>query len=232
MLKQSWSTEKTIFLCAAISFCVFSYLLYDDSILRKKNSDHNLVAIGKVQESVDDVRLKNANNFLWAQTRSKERVHRGDSVFTGPNATATIVLDDGSTLDVRPNSLIVLNFEDNQMKLDLKFGQLIGQLSETTTLRVENKGEMMEIAGRGSKLEVGKSRTGEARVKVISGEASVMGQKLSANQALDIDTAGKTEPVVVTTISLREPADQSKLYVSEGNAVNFSWDITGKAQSY
>src|SRR5688572_3467053 len=145
--QKSGRGEKAILTIAIAIVMVFAYLLYDDSLLFPRNNQNNLTPIGSIVLSREDVRQKNSNSFLWNPVKKEEVVYLGDSIFTGANSEAFIQLDEGSEIKLQPNSLIVLNREGNQMKLDFKFGSFKGQLKKELALNLGTNCDPVALSG-------------------------------------------------------------------------------------
>lgn len=141
--------EKRLLAFCCLVIVVFSYFLYDDSLFyEKRSSDQQLVAqlISKKQ----DVRVKSSDNFSWLAAREQDSLFAFDSLFTGEFSTAVLKLNDGSTLRIDGQSLIVLTVENGQLVLDLKSGSLTGDLSSQSQLLVRTPQGLEKIGGSSS----------------------------------------------------------------------------------
>src|SRR5690606_24075572 len=135
-MKNFTKTDRVILLLAAVVLAVFSYFLYDDSLLFPRPESKDLQKIGQVAFSSNDVRLKTMTAFTWFPAQKTDSVHLQDSVFTGENSEARLQLEDGTVLTLKPNSLITLNMNDGQMSLDLRYGDLSSKLSGKGALKI------------------------------------------------------------------------------------------------
>lgn len=170
------STEKTILSTAIITLIAFSYFLYDDSLLFSKSKKSKSELIGNFTVSQNDVRKKNFDAFSWLPANNKEQVFQKDSIFTGDESNAKIQLSDGSIIAVEPNSLVTLNIKNGQMNLDLKYGNLSGQVAKGSTLVVKAEGQDLKIQGDDnapSEVKIKKDRTGKYDFQAISGNAKI-----------------------------------------------------------
>ncbi len=151
MIKEFNRTEKIILGIASFMFVVFSYLMYDDSLIFLLFNSDNLDSIGVVTKTESDVRQKISKQYIWFNTKAKNKIHFGDSIFTGDQSSASVTLNDGSVLEIEPNSLIVFNVNGNKLNLDLKFGEMSGNLVNSIEVKSNNK---IENISNKIKLEV------------------------------------------------------------------------------
>jgi hypothetical protein len=152
MWSQLNKTDRRILSTAILLMLLMLYFLYDDSLILPSDNSKNLQAIGHLSQADRDVRRKISKQFMWRSARPKDRLHIGDSVFTGQNSKVTIDLKDGRTLTLQENSLVVFNTTGDQLSLDLRFGQVSGQISGC--LKMTLKGEEREVCGDGSELKL------------------------------------------------------------------------------
>ncbi len=168
--------EKRLFVFCSLLIIVFSYLLYDDSILLSNRESLN-APIAELIERNKDVRLKMNESFNWAPARTKEKLFPFDSLFTGENSTAVIKLDDGSILRIDGQSLIVMSMYQGQLVLDLKSGSLSGDLSQNSKLLLKTKDGFQNLNGTdGKKFRFEKDFAGQILEKPSRNIASQKNQ--------------------------------------------------------
>lgn len=129
---------------------MFSYLLYDDSLLFSIRESKE-TPIAEIVERRSDVRLKMSESFSWIPARTKEKLYPFDSIFTGDNSTAVIKLGDGSLLKIDGQSLIVMSMYEGQLVLDLKSGSLSGELGQNSKLLLKTKNGFQNLNGKDGK---------------------------------------------------------------------------------
>ncbi|MFP5519520.1 MAG: FecR domain-containing protein [Bdellovibrionia bacterium] len=173
-MKNFSRTEKFIFILASLTMGLFSYLMYDDSILFKQTVRSNLEEIGSIVNSKNDVRRKTVTDLSWLPTRNNERVYLQDTIFTGADSETQITLKDGSTLKIAPNSLVKLVKDNGELTLDLKFGQLSANLSSNSNLNLKTGDEINKlITENGNASLVIKKAPGKVDLSLNSGEVSL-----------------------------------------------------------
>lgn len=142
--------EKRLFSLCCIVILVFSYLLYDDSLLFSRREAKGQ-PVAELVKKVEDVRLKISESFSWIPARAPEKLYPFDSLFTGDRSTAVLKLDDGSILRIDGQSLIVMSMHEGQLVLDLKSGSLSGDLSQNSKLLLKTKEGFQTLSGREGK---------------------------------------------------------------------------------
>jgi hypothetical protein len=138
--------ERRLFYLCCLIILVFSYLLYDDSLLFSSR-DTKDSPIAELIEKKKDVRIKMSDSFSWMPARSTEKLFPFDSIFTGDGSVAMLKLSDGSTLKVDSQSLIVMSMYQGQLVLDLKSGSLSGDLKQNSKLLLKTKEGFQSLNG-------------------------------------------------------------------------------------
>ena len=142
--------ERRLFILCCLVILVFSYLLYDDSILLAKRESQD-APVAELIEKQKDVRLKISESFSWISARTPEKLYPFDSLFTGDSSTAILKLSDGSTLRIDGQSLIVMSIYQGQLVLDLKSGSFSGDLSTNAKLLLKTKDGYQTLKGSDGK---------------------------------------------------------------------------------
>lgn len=218
-------TERTILAGAILILLACSYFLYDDSLLFSAQSASSNELIGAVADSTNDVRLKNSDNFSWLPATAEGKVYQKDSVFTGDQSKAVIKLKDGSLIEIQPNSLVTLNFKDGQMNLDLRYGNLVGELTAGSNLTVKSGKEEFKLNGDGSKsrIEFSKGRTGTMDLTLLSGKS---GSVKKDGQTLAVKPAVKSE------LFPQFPINKNLAKADTNQPVEFIWSSRGPVVTY
>ena len=142
--------ERRLFILCCLVILVFSYLLYDDSLLIA-NRESKDAPVAELIEKQKDVRLKISESFSWISARTPEKLYPFDSLFTGDGSTAVLKLYDGSTLRIDGQSLIVMSMYQGQLVLDLKSGSFSGDLSSNANILLKTKDGFQTLNGRDGK---------------------------------------------------------------------------------
>jgi|GEM_PF-1208880 len=231
-------TEKIIFVCAIIALMAFSYFLYDDSLLFPKANNGKLELIGDVAISQNDVRRKNLDTFSWVPASKKDAVYQNDSIFTGDRSEATIRLQDGTQIKIEPNSLITLNLKNGQMNLDLRYGNLVGELAQGSSLTVKSGTEEFKLeskkdAPEKSKIQFNKAHSGNVDLKLISGDVKYVDKKKKAvkelpkNAVVAVTKKGEVKQVEKPEIYLKTAENINWLRLNPDDPLPFEWQSKG-----
>lgn len=175
MLKSLTRIDKRLFAASLALLFVSSYLLYDDSLIMNFSITKGPV-IARVTNIENDVRYKLSQDIQWRSKTTGDEIYLGDSLFTGPNSTATVVLNDNTQIQMRENSLIVFNFSGDQLSLGLKFGSFTGNIAKS----IKIEGVEGQISGPG-KLEFTKTTSKQVIVSVKTGTVKITGSGCNNN---------------------------------------------------
>ncbi|MEN0058913.1 MAG: FecR domain-containing protein [Bdellovibrio sp.] len=236
-------TEKLILLTALLALVVFSYFLYDDSLLFSKVTNARLELIGDVAQSKNDVRRKNSDTFSWIPALRQDKVFQNDSIFTGENSHATIQLQDGTQIQIEPNSLITLNSQNGQMNLDLRYGNLVGELAQGSSLTVKSGVQEFKLESRQntqqkSKIQLKKAPSGQVGMKLISGNLQYKNPRkqtvaeLPQNATVAVTQKGDVRPVEKPQLFLRTADKVRWLREKPQDPLPFAWQSRGDISRY
>lgn len=180
ILKQFDSKERSILLVALLGCIALLYLLFDDSLLTDSFGDDDSQLIGKLSFASGDVRHKNNKDFQWKTAKQDRSLHWGDGVFTGGNSKAHVDLLNGGHLELDQNSLVILTPTQEDLTLELKFGQFKGDL-KGQGLKVRVGNEVLTVAGSDagvdSQVEFGRDANQNLLINVVKGSVDVSGGK-------------------------------------------------------
>ncbi len=121
-----------------------AYLLYLD--FNETGGSGQGAPMAQVERRVSKVRRKPPTSFIWSNVRSDEQLYKKEYVQTGPDSSAVIRLKDGSSLELKENSLVVI---DDASNLALGFvrggGVLRTKEGDSKITASEKKGEAAKI---------------------------------------------------------------------------------------
>ena len=157
-----------------------------------------------------NVKVKTVGTFEWVNADRSMVLRKSDLVRTGAGAAAEITFFDGTTLHVRPDSLITIeeSSEDPRTKLrrvaaHISSGEVQFNAPRSTAAGAEREFStptLRTTTGEAAAGGVSVQESGESNVKLYTGTATVATKtgdsvKLAANTQLKVDAAGKAEPV-------------------------------------
>ncbi|MBO9665632.1 MAG: FecR domain-containing protein [Bdellovibrio sp.] len=230
-------TEKTIFSIALLMLLAFSYFLYDDSLLFPKDRNGQLELIGSVAVSQNDVRRKNLDTFSWRPASREDSIYENDSIFTGERSEAQIRLQDGTIIRIQPNSLITLKMKNGQMSLDLRYGNLIGEIAQGSTLKIHSGGEEFNLdSSEKSKVQFKKAHTGNVDLQLLSGKINYSDKKKQAQLVKDTPVAispkGEIKQLQKPTVELKTANNTTWMRINPDDPLPLEWIGHGDISNY
>lgn len=229
-------TERIIFITAIFSLLAFSYFLYDDSLLFPKTTNNQLELIGDVANSQNDVRRKNLDTFSWLPAGKKDSIYQNDSIYTGDRSEAVIRLQDGTQIRIEPNSLITLNLKNGQMNLDLRYGNLVGEIAQGATLTVKSGEEEFKLESakdttEKSKIQLNKSHSGNVDMKLVAGKVQLVDKKakkaLVKDAVVAVSKKGEVKELEKPVLTLKTPDNISIVRTQPDAPMGFEWASKG-----
>lgn len=168
--------ERT-FIALAISLTgvlLSYYFLYPDD--GQKQSGIRLIEMAKVISTKNDVKKQAANKIIWVPVRIGDILYLGEKLRTSSLSSSKIeFIENGALIDIEPDSLIVVNKNNQKLSLQVIEGSLIvsskkevANLSITSGDKAENN---MNIKNGDFSYSV--SQEGKANVEVLKGEVDV-----------------------------------------------------------
>lgn len=111
--------------------------------------------MGHITTINKDVRIKMLTDNNWSTPSNGSLVFNKQMVFTGPNSTTTIKLTDKSTIELGPESLILLTQKGNQKVLEIKKGEIKGSFKNVSLL---HEGKLVKLNSASSQIRVKKKK--------------------------------------------------------------------------
>lgn len=184
---------------------LFSALpLFSDSIYQKIFGSQNLVSqkevVGEISFIKNDIRHKNSESYSWGKAKSAQAVQIGDSVFTGEKSKSQVRLRTGEQMDLDENSMVTFSKINDVNVPNLETGNFL--VSVKGKMQIGIGGELTEIEGDGSQVQVVLTKKKKPFLRLVKGQAKIKSQGQSKQLV----------PMAVTTLapkvneSLREPA--------------------------
>lgn len=226
--------------------CLF--LLMNDGWLFNSKNNGNREKIGAMINTKLDVRRRSADDFIWLPIEKSLPVFEGDSLFTGAKSSAMVKLDSGLTLQIDPDSLVVLSKELNSdgTKLDLKFGQLRGTIDEkksgTVNLSINNK--KLALSGKAVDFGLEKVTESETKLRVLKGTAQLQDLvaskqielnqsqqvKLSSDKSADVEELGAVS--APDFVNRQRWAGPRTLWLPKKQPLIFAWEAEGQIEFF
>ncbi|MCX7978209.1 MAG: hypothetical protein N2578_04330, partial [Bdellovibrionaceae bacterium] len=192
-------TDRLIFWSAVVVCAMFSYFLYDDTLLFPPIEQSDMPRVGEIQSVANDVRLKGSSSFTWVPARNGHPVRLNDNLFTGEDSAAKIAIDGQGIFEFSPNSLVTFKKSEKGLSLDLRYGEINGQLEVNSTLTViTNEGNLDFQAGNEiSHIKLKRTRSGKVDIQSKKGAIQV-------RKGDSVLTLNESRPLQMGRGSLRE----------------------------
>ena len=231
--------DRSLFLFSGALFLGSIYFMFDDSALVNLGVDaRNLLPVGQVTESINDVRRRLGTDVAWFPLGKKDGVFDGDSLFTGFDSEATFTLTSGDQFRLSPGSLVVVRSDNGRPQINIESGSLTGEVksSESISVRVQGEEIKLQSAQPGKKpfkIQLRTQKNSKTQISVLQGEAKVEvgGEEktLKVNQTarlLKAETPGQKailEPPLAPAVEMISPPDQSKILTGSDSPVQLKW---------
>ncbi|MDD4976537.1 MAG: hypothetical protein PHY93_19430 [Bacteriovorax sp.] len=146
------------------------YFLYPN--IGQKQSSKKSIAMAKVINVINDVKKQGNDKLIWEPIRKGDLLYLGEKLKTSPLSSSKIeFIDNGASIDIEPESLIIVNKNNQKLSLQVVEGSLfvssskeIPNLSVTSGEKSENT---MNIKNGDFSYSV--SKEGKANVEVLKG---------------------------------------------------------------
>ncbi len=192
----------------AVAICLLLFLVY---FLNKgfnftsENQNGNSIAV--LKDKSHEVQTRRSKSLSWDDTKLGEPFQYYDSILTMKESQADVAFNDGTNLDIGPDSLVVLEpplEKQSGMRLNLKQG--------TATLRLK-KGEKIEtknksiLAKEDTVIQLSTDTKNNEDVIFVDEIPAVNEKTVTAfpHQISPIEISSLTESKVIST-SIRKPA--------------------------
>lgn len=212
MQLQLSTSDKRILSLAVFMLMTALYFLYDDSLLMSFEGDSDQPVVAQISTLENDVRYKFSKRFAWRSAKSDQKLRLGDSIFTGKGSSAQLRFQDGRSLQVQPNSLVVISSLGDQMNLDLKFGSFGGNLDGC--IKVNIKGESVDVCGQNSQVEI----KADGDIQVKKGSVQLKDKKIQAQP--------------IEKLVWQDKPESEFYHVQNNKNLNLSWQASKNYERY
>ncbi|MCP4135569.1 MAG: FecR domain-containing protein [bacterium] len=228
-LKLNISSREIIFVAATLLLIlILSIVLYLD--VNRKIIGGGGKTIGTIVFKNNVVRRKYTNQVIWEELFKSAPLHNRDTIYTGTVSDAKLILKDGTVIEVGEDSLIIMDIEDEEVRIKLESGTIQaikGKNTGTDTVINITHGDKKIVLVDGE-LKVSKSAGKDLALSVQNGEASVdiAGQVQSVKAGQDAVLTQKGAAISITPVLLKSPVPNARLLASKKNlSVAFSWKL-------
>ncbi|MBK6606489.1 MAG: FecR domain-containing protein [Leptospiraceae bacterium] len=213
----------TLFSCGVL---LFSSLLCLE--FRKSSHAGANEIIGYVAYKHKAVKRKADSTVVWEDVEQKLPIARRDTIQTSALSDTVITLNDGTELKIAENSMVLLDFTENKMNLDFKYGSIETNRNGkgNDSLVIESGGVKVNV-GNGD-LQLNKRENSDLSVINTRGEASIQkgDNSVSLKENSQAILKNKEAPEIrEMEIRLLSPEPSRIFYVKEkSKEVSFFWN--------
>jgi len=175
--KRKLSIQERIAIIVLIPLLfLFGFLMTGDDAFDRLfeaitgNGGRNLLAIGSIENIQNNARLKLNNSETWDSAAKDQRIHDGDSVFTGTGSKAKVVLDDGNTLEIDAESLVVFRKTKDSVLPTLDSGNFTLKINKPMKVMID--GKQVTIDGTGE-MKISQ-KDGKTELTLVKGNITTM----------------------------------------------------------
>jgi hypothetical protein len=211
---MSWIANNRILVAASLTASLGFFWLYQKERWADSSFESKGKPVGVVVESSSDVRRMPSGRLLWVPLSSSTPVFERDTIRTGPNATARIQLGPNGTVEMQPDSLIVLDTRDDKLQIHLASGDLF--LRGTLSARVGGK----KIQATNGQVQITRKNEGEFEIKseaAASIEIDGQATKLDSGFSFIGSETGELRKARYLLKS-KNPVDRAEITIVDGAA--------------
>ena len=196
---------RRVLAAAVISVAIYggTWFWYEGT-LTNSSSDNEVRPIAFADTIANDVNRRPAARLIWQNLNTGEPLYPGEAIRTGSRGQIRIRFPDSSrSLDLDPDSLIVINSGEKEIALDLMDGSVLvtGDKTDSTdgpALTLNSSSGKVDLSH--STASLSKSSKGEVDVSVIKGKVTgVNGETLNLkiSEALEVIAPAVDSPLIM-----------------------------------
>lgn len=186
--------------------------------------------VAKVNEATNEVQRKPKQRVIWESVTRNEELYPGEAIRTAPNADAQLYfMKTKTTVHLEPDSLIVLEQNDQGLSLDFLQGNVFvqsaqnGSGGEGLTVKTGNG----EIKLNKADMSLSKGQNGHVALEVTRGEAELSqgSKKTALNKDKSADLTDKGVSIANDRIDLLHPSAGETVYLNlaNGEKLDLAW---------
>ncbi|MDA9951785.1 hypothetical protein N9D31_04315, partial [Oligoflexaceae bacterium] len=152
-------TAERIFLAACCAAALFlSVLLITDTTFFYSSYgalSRDSALLAEVVKNDNDVRYSPSHLPIWEDSYPEQSLFRKDKIFTESESTSTINFNEGSSITVEENSLVIIDEFEGAPAVNLLKGSLSTRVGRSSdALRILRNGKKVDLFGRDSLVQV------------------------------------------------------------------------------
>lgn len=202
------------------------YWYHSHESIHKNHSSKNSIA--RLVHHYNEVQRKPTARVIWETLSDGETLYPGEAIRTTDIAEAKIeFLNTGAIIELEPDSLIVLEENEDGIALDFLKGNLFVKETGNNNKSLKLKSGKSEIKLDNTTLSLSKNNTGSVKLKVHKGNAELLqnGKSIQINKDKSgeiLKESFKKQVSLIKTIS-PSPVDPFYIDTNKQEPVVFKW---------
>lgn len=229
--------SRLIFAFLISASCFAATHFWYEQVTRQTGRRSSSDPIARLSELTDEVQRKQLARVIWEEISLNEELFPGEAIRTSSSSQAKILfLETGTEIELEPDSLIVLEKNQDGIALDFLKGNLFvskskeGSGPSTASVKLKTGGNQISL--NNAELSLSKTETGKVDLEVFSGTAKL--EKDGKSTVLDQSKAGtlgdKGLEVDKNRLQVLSPLPGEPVYIdpAKREAVSYRWKAVAK----
>lgn len=223
---------RRLIIALVVSVSCFAYTRYWYAAGRVKHVSGDKVPVARLTEASNEVQRKEVKRVIWEVISRNEELYPGEAIRTMDKAEASIQLKSGTRIHLEPDSLVVLEQNENGLALDFLRGNLFVQAQSTGTAdNLSLKTNAGEIKLNSAELSMSKDASGQVALEVHKGQAELKQSgktvALAKDHAAVLSDKGLQQSEERVQILSPHAGETVLLNVAQGERLEFTWKPLG-----
>jgi hypothetical protein len=211
-----------------LSFSCAAGTLFWYSKTQEKKQTTATVIVAQAAQVNNEVLRRAPTRLLWENITTGDDLFDGETIRTSENGELHIRFDDGRSIELEPESLVVLQKSERAISLDLLEGSLFVDAKQATEgadallLKAENK----SVDLSGAKASLSRGANNRLDVEVLEGSAKIKDSSGYAREVKRGEQSSLGAPQIsAARIEVLSPSTTKAVYLhsSQQNKLNFRW---------
>jgi hypothetical protein len=144
---KSTLPEKIVFSCAFAVFCASLFFLIAFNHYFAKAFVDPRDVIAKVVRVSNSVRRRTPIMFEFLDISISDPIGNGDTIFSGDHAIISMLFNDGSSLSIGENSLVVVRMIDGHLEIKVDKGKISAKIKKGLDVEIQSEEESVVVKG-------------------------------------------------------------------------------------
>lgn len=210
------------FLISIFGICLSTYLYEEYG--RVESVSVNKKQIGYFNEITNTVYQKFNHKFLWLESKTGQVIYESQAIKTDKNSTTRIILKNGSIIDLKENSMVVLSMESNQLSLNVLSGDFLLKVKENEKLKVANGNQTIEVKNN-STVHLSRKES-KSLIQVLEGSVQIGKDYIDSGKTVE---SVKNEPLLIKENTFKDISPEIGSFKTfNERIVSFYWKKNNK----